>query len=54
VHLEGQGSRARGEEYRGAAISNRYFFTAAHGDHVDSQNSVALAAFAAADARQVG
>ena len=27
VHLEGQGSRPRGEQYRGAAIANRYFFT---------------------------
>jgi GT2 family glycosyltransferase len=45
VHLEGQGSRARGEEYRGAAMSNRYFFTAAHGDHVDGH--VPLMALAA-------
>lgn len=32
VHLEGQGSRARGEEYAGASLVNRYFFTAQHGD----------------------
>jgi GT2 family glycosyltransferase len=31
VHLEGQGSRARGEQYRGAQIANRYFFTERHG-----------------------
>ena len=36
VHLEGQGSRARGEEYRGASTANRYFFTSVHGDYVDS------------------
>ncbi|MGN6411298.1 MAG: glycosyltransferase family 2 protein [Nitrobacter sp.] len=35
VHLEGQGSRARGEEYRGASMANRYFFTAEHGDYFD-------------------
>jgi GT2 family glycosyltransferase len=32
VHLEGQGSRARGEQYRGAAIANRHFFSARHGE----------------------
>ncbi|MGJ4927604.1 galactosyltransferase-related protein [Bradyrhizobium sp. HKCCYLS2038] len=37
VHLEGQGSRARGEEYRGASMSNRYFFTAAHGAYLGGQ-----------------
>ena len=31
IHLEGQGSKARGEEYRGAAIANRHFFTAQFG-----------------------
>ena len=36
VHLEGQGSRARGEEFRGAALSNRYFFTAQHGATFDA------------------
>jgi GT2 family glycosyltransferase len=35
VHLEGQGSRAGGEEYRGASIANRYFFTAEHGAWFD-------------------
>ena len=35
VHLEGQGSRARGEEYRGAAIVNRHFFSLQHGDYFD-------------------
>jgi GT2 family glycosyltransferase len=47
VHLEGQGSRARGEEYHGASISNRYFFTAAHGEHFDSQVSAASLAASA-------
>jgi GT2 family glycosyltransferase len=41
VHLEGQGSRARGEEYRGAATANRYFFSAAHGDLVDRRVAAA-------------
>lgn len=27
IHLEGQGSKVRGEEFRGAAIANRHFFT---------------------------
>jgi GT2 family glycosyltransferase len=40
VHLEGQGSRARGEEYRGASTANRYFFTAAHGDYFDKHLAV--------------
>jgi GT2 family glycosyltransferase len=31
VHLEGQGSRARGEQFRGAQLANRYLFTARHG-----------------------
>jgi GT2 family glycosyltransferase len=35
VHLEGQGSRARGEEFRGASIVNRYFFSFQHGDYFD-------------------
>ena len=30
VHLEGQGSRARGEQYRGAAMTNRYLFSITH------------------------
>jgi GT2 family glycosyltransferase len=47
VHLEGQGSRARGEEYRGASISNRYFFTAAHSDYFDSHLSTAALAASA-------
>jgi GT2 family glycosyltransferase len=37
VHLEGQGSRARGEEYRGASIVNRHFFSLQHGDYFDQQ-----------------
>jgi GT2 family glycosyltransferase len=48
VHLEGQGSRARGEEYRGASISNRYFFTAEHGPWFDKHLAVTTAAAAAA------
>jgi len=32
VHLEGQGSRARGEQYRGAAMTNRYLFSLRHAD----------------------
>ena len=39
VHLEGQGSRARGEEYRGAAIANRHFFSLQHGDFFDRHQS---------------
>ena len=39
VHLEGQGSRARGEEYRGAAIVNRHFFSLQHGDYSDHHPS---------------
>lgn len=35
VHLEGQGSKARGEEFRGASIVNRYFFSFQHGDYFD-------------------
>jgi GT2 family glycosyltransferase len=35
VHLEGQGSKARGEEFRGASIVNRYFFSSQHGDCFD-------------------
>jgi GT2 family glycosyltransferase len=30
VHLEGQGSRVRGAQYRGAAMANRYLFSLAH------------------------
>jgi GT2 family glycosyltransferase len=36
VHLEGQGSTARGEEFRGASLSNRHFFTAQHGAYFDA------------------
>ena len=35
VHLEGQGSRPRGEQYRAAAIVNRHLFTLRHGDSFD-------------------
>ncbi len=31
VHLEGQGAKAHGAEYSGAALANRFFFTARHG-----------------------
>ena len=37
-----QGSRARGEQYRGAAIANRHFFTARHGEFFQ-QNRARLA-----------
>jgi GT2 family glycosyltransferase len=37
IHLEGQGSRARGEQYRSAAIVNRFFFTQQHGADFDAQ-----------------
>ncbi len=32
IHLEGQGSKVRGQEFRGAAIANRYFFSAQFGE----------------------
>lgn len=32
IHLEGQGAKARGEQYRGASVANRYLFTA---DYLD-------------------
>jgi len=35
VHLEGQGSRARGEEYRGAAIVNRHFFSLQYSEYLE-------------------
>jgi GT2 family glycosyltransferase len=37
VHLEGQGSRPRGDNFRGAYIANRYFFTALHEDRLKPQ-----------------
>ena len=37
IHLEGQGSRARGEQYRSAAIVNRFFFEQQHGADYDAQ-----------------
>jgi GT2 family glycosyltransferase len=49
VHLEGQGSTARGEQYRGAAIANRYFFTDRHGQFFED-NRAKLSK--AADARR--
>ena len=36
VHLEGQGSRARGDQYRGAAMVNRYFFSSRHLPSIDA------------------
>ena len=39
VHLEGQGSRARGEEYRGAAMVNRHFFSLQHGTYFEERLS---------------
>ena len=41
IHLEGQGSRARGEEYRGASIANRHFFSANHADSLDKRRKPA-------------
>ena len=35
VHLEGQGSRPKGEQYRGAALLNRHLFTLRHGAAFD-------------------
>jgi GT2 family glycosyltransferase len=35
VHLEGQGSKTRGEEFRGASIVNRHFFSFQHGEYFD-------------------
>lgn len=36
VHLEGQGSKVRGEQYRGASMANRYFFTAEYGEFFEN------------------
>lgn len=36
VHLEGQGSKVRGEFYRGAFMSNRHFFTSKYGELFDN------------------
>ena len=36
VHLEGQGSRVRGEQYGAAAIVNRYLFSLRHGADVSA------------------
>ena len=36
VHLEGQGSRARGDQYRGAATVNRYLFALQHVETFDA------------------
>ncbi len=37
VHLEGQGAKAHGLEYSGAALANRFFFTARHGAFFDER-----------------
>jgi GT2 family glycosyltransferase len=42
VHLEGQGSRARGDQYRGAAMTNRYLFSLQH-NRALAQNRALLA-----------
>jgi GT2 family glycosyltransferase len=39
VHLEGQGSTAKGAQYRGAAIANRYFFSSKHGSYFDENRA---------------
>lgn len=41
VHLEGQGSRARGEQYRGAAMTNRYLFSLRHADRMKREAEAA-------------
>jgi GT2 family glycosyltransferase len=35
VHFEGQGSKVHGDQYRGAAIVNRHFFTLQHSERLD-------------------
>ena len=37
IHLEGQGSNARGQQYRSAAIVNRFLFEQRHGADFDAQ-----------------
>ena len=44
IHLEGQGSKVRGEEFRGAAIANRYFFSAQFGELFAEDRAEASAA----------
>ena len=43
VHLEGQGSRARGEQYRGAATVNRYLFSLQHARTFDAHSDCPVA-----------
>jgi GT2 family glycosyltransferase len=43
VHLEGQGSRARGPQYRGAQILNRYLFSLRHNTAFTEQPSLMTA-----------
>src|SRR5262249_32711819 len=49
VHLEGQGSKVRGEFYRGAFMSNRHFFTTRYGELFD--NNLATLSKAAGSAQ---
>lgn len=39
IHLEGQGAKVRGEEFRGAGLANRHFFTARWGELVSKQRT---------------
>jgi GT2 family glycosyltransferase len=38
VHLEGQGAKTRGEQYRGASMVNRHIFTLEHGGELVEQD----------------
>ena len=44
VHLEGQGSKTRGDLYRGASLINRYLFTAQYQDRFKQRSRVCPAA----------
>lgn len=43
VHLEGQGSRSKGPQYRGAQILNRYLFSLRHNPAFADQPSLMTA-----------
>jgi GT2 family glycosyltransferase len=45
IHLEGQGSRVRGEQYRGAAMANRYLFSLEHPRSPETDNVVSVPRF---------
>jgi GT2 family glycosyltransferase len=40
IHLEGQGSRTHGEQYRGASMANRYLFSLEHPRSPERANGV--------------